>query len=73
MKKLEEKERFCKQAKEIHEKQELEGLVFKPTLVAKKKRVESAKTGGKREEELLDYGRKIQEKKERARVEIHKY
>ena len=76
IKKLEEKERFCKQAKDIYEKQEVEGLEFKPVLVSKQHRDKSqnnnTSTMGrtKREEELISYGKMINERKEKARVEL---
>ena len=68
IKKQEEKERLCKQRKESDERRLGEKLLFRPNLVAKQGRDKSQ--GGERhkEEELIMYGRMLNEKKEMARV-----
>jgi hypothetical protein len=67
IKKQEEKERYCKQLREVEEMLEARELKFKPQLIAKGP--PSNKPGGlRKEEELIMYGRLLQEKKEMARV-----
>ncbi|TNV85154.1 hypothetical protein FGO68_gene11081 [Halteria grandinella] len=75
IKKQEEKERYCKQLKEVEELLEQRELVFKPHLIAKPSQntqstVMRDKSSGqlRKEEELIMYGRMLNEKKEMARV-----
>lgn len=68
VKRQEEKERFCKQVKEVEEMLKDRELIFRPQLVSKQLREKSAEGRPRKEEELIMYGRMINEKKEMARV-----
>lgn len=66
VKRQEEKERFCKQVREVEEMLKDRELIFKPQLVARQL-PDSGKLPSDKAEELLLYGRMIHEKKEMAR------
>ena len=66
IKRQEEKERFCKQVREVEEMLKDRELIFKPQLVAKQL-PDSGKQPVQKAEELILYGRMIHEKKEMAR------
>lgn len=66
VKRQEEKERFCKQVREVEEMLKERELIFKPQLVARQL-PDSGKLPAAKAEELLLYGRMINEKKEMAR------
>ena len=67
LKLLEEKERIIKQKKEEVEKIEESELKFRPQIITTQRQNANEQIG-KKEEELIRYGRMLNEKKEMARV-----
>ena len=71
VKRLEERERFVKDVKDIMEKKIKEELLFKPKINNKsRQRDKSMGALTKREDNLITYGKLIKEKKEKARIEV---
>jgi len=71
VKRLEERDRYCRQVKEVETLLEGKELLFHPRLVAKpaaRGAERSAERTLKKEEELIHYGRMLNQKKEMARV-----
>jgi hypothetical protein len=67
IKRLEERDRFCREVKAEEERRVEEELIFHPQLVTRY--YEQLKnTGVSKEEELMLYGRMLNEKKEMARI-----
>lgn len=68
IKRLEERERFCREVKAEEERRIEEELVFHPTLVTRYYHPENKVNGVRKEEELMLYGRMLNERKEMARI-----
>ena len=68
IKRMEERDRFCREVKAEEERRVEEELIFQPQIVTRYYQSDKTHNAGKKEEELMLYGRMLNEKKEMARI-----
>jgi hypothetical protein len=68
IKRMEERDRFCREVKAEEERRIEEELVFQPQIVTRYYQSDKYNNPVKKEEELMLYGRMLNEKKEMARI-----